>query len=284
MLEAIAFALASSLGLGSADFVGGLASQRTSLMAVTLTSLWTAAAALLAVGLAVRPDISASGAGWAVGSGVATAVAVPLLYAALAKGPMSLVSPITSSCAILPAAVGVARGDQVGPVSGVGLILTFMGVLIVARAVPNRERSVRVTRQGLILALGAAVGLGGATAFLQAAASARGSSAMGAALIGAMAAALTASAARLLVHRRRPERFQVSRLGILAGCLSGAGIAFLALASRSPDATTVVAVLISLYSVWTILLARVWLHERMSRLQSAGVVCALVGVVIVSAV
>jgi drug/metabolite transporter (DMT)-like permease len=196
---------------------------------------------------------------------------------------MSLVAPITSSYAILPAAVGIARGAVVGPVTGVGLILTLIGVLIVARAVPVREETVRVNQRGLILALAAAAALGGATALLQAAASARGGSALGAALVGAMTAALTASLARSLTIRRRSGPFQVNRLAIVAGGLSAAGVGLLALASRSADATTIVAVLTSLFSVWIILLARVLLHERLSRFQTAGVVCALIGVAIVSA-
>ncbi len=284
MLEVIALALVSSVGLGAADFVGGLASQRTTLMAATLTSLWATAATILAVALAVGPHLPASGAGWAAGSGVMTAVAVPLLYQALAVGPMSLVAPITSSYVILPAAVGVGRGAVVEPVSGVGLILTFVGVLIVAREVPERGRSIRVNQRGLILSLGAAVAIGGATALLQVAASARGGSPLGAALIEALTAAMTASVLGFLTLRGRSGGFRVSRLAIVAGCLTAAGIGFLALASRSTNATTVVAVLTSLSSLWVILLARVLLHERLSWLQSAGVVCALAGVVIVSTV
>jgi drug/metabolite transporter (DMT)-like permease len=284
MLEATLLALASSIGLGAADFVGGLGSQRTALFAVTLTSLWTAAGTILAVCLAARPHMSASGAGWAAGSGVMTAVAVPLLYRALAVGPMSLVAPITASYVVLPAAVGVARGALVQPASGGGLILTFAGILIVARAVPPPGRSVRVNRNGLMLSLGAAVTIGGATALLQAAASAPGASPLGAALMEAFAAALTASVFYLVVLRGRSEQFQVSRLAIAAGCLSGCGIALLALASRSPDATTIVAVLTALYSVWVILLARVLLSERLSQFQVMGVLFALTGVVIVSMV
>ena len=46
---------------------------------------------------------------------------------------------------------------------------------------------------------------------------------------------------------------------------------------------SVVSVLASLYPVMTVLLARVFLHERLMRVQQFGVVAALAGVVLVSA-
>jgi drug/metabolite transporter (DMT)-like permease len=54
------------------------------------------------------------------------------------------------------------------------------------------------------------------------------------------------------------------------------------LASRR-DTIAVVSVLGSLYPVFTVLLARVFHHERLGRLQTLGVVLALVGVVLIAA-
>jgi drug/metabolite transporter (DMT)-like permease len=286
MLAAIALALTSAAVLGAADFFGGLAAQRTRLMTVTLTSQYTATATLVPILLLRGPHLSASSLGWAIGSGIMMAAAMPLLFGALASGPMSLVAPITSASAILPAAVGVARGALVSVATGAGLALTLVGIVVVARAAPGQGTAQRVDRRGLVLAIGAAVAIGGTNALLQAAASANAGAPLGAAAVAVGAAALTTSAIRPLVDRRhsRSAPLDVSRTAILAGGLSGAGVALFALASRPANATTVVAVLSSLYSVWTIVLARLVLHERLSRSQAGGIVCALLGVAIVSAV
>jgi drug/metabolite transporter (DMT)-like permease len=54
-------------------------------------------------------------------------------------------------------------------------------------------------------------------------------------------------------------------------------------AATNEGLVSVVAVVGSLYPVVPILLARVVLHERIQRLQQAGVVTALVGVILIAA-
>jgi len=88
----------------------------------------------------------------------------------------------------------------------------------------------------------------------------------------------------LLVTGVRPQPLgTVARSVYVAGVLEAfGGAAFLlgtSLGSRS-----VVAVIASLYSVVTVLLAQITLHERISRVQVIGVAFALLGVALTSAV
>ena len=75
---------------------------------------------------------------------------------------------------------------------------------------------------------------------------------------------------------------------LLLACLRGPpvldGLAIaLAMAASAAGLVGVAAVLASLFPVVTVLLARVVLHERLSRTQAAGVVCALSGVALIAA-
>jgi drug/metabolite transporter (DMT)-like permease len=78
------------------------------------------------------------------------------------------------------------------------------------------------------------------------------------------------------------------RLGVAAllmGCLAGigdlGGNLFFLLASGEGELAVVI-VLTSLYPVMTAILARLFLHERLSPMRAAGVALALLGVVLIS--
>ena len=69
---------------------------------------------LLALLLLVVPGTASTAAvGWGLLSGVAGAAALALLYACLALGPMSILSPLTAVVsAIVPVGVGLAQGGR----------------------------------------------------------------------------------------------------------------------------------------------------------------------------
>src|SRR5215470_10368873 len=107
LMLAIVLALASSLGYGCADYAGGLASRGTSVLWVTLISI-PVGLSLLVVLLPVFPAYwSGPAVVWGGLSGVFSAGAFALVYASLAVGPMSILSPLT---AVISAAVPVAVG------------------------------------------------------------------------------------------------------------------------------------------------------------------------------
>jgi drug/metabolite transporter (DMT)-like permease len=88
----------------------------------------------------------------------------------------------------------------------------------------------------------------------------------------------------VLVRRVRPAGFRANWAGLVAiGILDTAGNALYAAASSTHGLISVVSVLASLYPVVTVLLARLLLGERVQRTQDAGVVVALVGVVLITA-
>jgi len=62
---------------------------------------------------------------------------------------------------------------------------------------------------------------------------------------------------------------------------NGANLLF-AIASSTGQLLSVLAVLAALYPVSTVLLARIVLHERLARVQVAGVVLAFVGIALLA--
>ena len=77
---------------------------------------------------------------WGGLSGVAGCLAIALLYACLAIGPMSILSPLTAVIsALVPLGFGLARGEQLGTLGFVGLGLALVAVVLVG-FVPEKGR------------------------------------------------------------------------------------------------------------------------------------------------
>ena len=135
----IALALGASICWGSGDFLGGFSTRRASLWAVIIGSqaVGLVGAALVTLG---------TGHGWpgwqavwpVVLGGLASVVAISCFYKALAIGTMSIVAPISATNALIPFAVGIAAGERPAAIQLAGVVLTAIGVVLVA-VEPPRE-------------------------------------------------------------------------------------------------------------------------------------------------
>lgn len=151
--------LTGALVYGAADFLGGLSAQRIS---AALTTAVTAVAGLLAL-FAALPwlggEWSPSAVGWGALSGVSGAVAISLLYACLAIGPMSILSPLTAVVsAVVPMTVGLLRGDSLAAPGYWALGLALLAVVLVG-FVPE-EGAVRPSLRGVLMAIGSGSAIG----------------------------------------------------------------------------------------------------------------------------
>ena len=79
------------------------------------------------------PDIDRSGSGWVGPTVVLTVAALYTLYAALSRGPVSLVVPITASQGALAAVLAVALGESLQGAAAAGLVVIFVGMFAVMR-------------------------------------------------------------------------------------------------------------------------------------------------------
>lgn len=263
-------ALPAALAYGIADFAGGLAARRTSVLTVTATvqliGLLTLTPAVLL--LPGTPSVPALGLGALAGIGGAGGL---LLYLrGLAVGPMGVVAPLSAVVgAGLPLLVGALTGERPGPVTLLALVVALAAILLAGAGSTRGSGG----RTGVLLGLAAGVGFG---LFFVALDATPADSGLWPLLAGRLISTLLLAA---LVLAPRGDRLTdhlrgVRRSGTLIA-LSGvfdtaANVGFL-LATRLGD-LGVSAVVVSLYPVVVVLLARVVLGERLTAVQltSAG--------------
>jgi drug/metabolite transporter (DMT)-like permease len=285
----LALALAAALFYGAADFLGGIASRRCSSVAVVV---WSQAAGfvVLLVALPFVPGVArASDLAWGLACGVAGAFAIALLYRGLAVGVMGVVSPITAVlAAALPVVWGVAHGERPPPLALAGIACALIAVVLVSAATPKRsddeDAPLARTAPKSLMPPGVAEALGAGAAFgfffIALAQTHRdaGLWPLVATRITSVAiVALAAFAVRLSLRVSAPS----ARTIVLAGFLDmGANIAYVIAAHAG--ALSIVAVVTSLYPAGTVALAAIVLHERLVRVQWAGVAVALAGVLCIA--
>lgn len=93
---AASVAFLGALVYGSADFLGGLAARRLRPLLVTAVAAFSGVLVLAIASPVLGGVWRAEDVAWGAASGLAGAVAVGLLYACLAIGPMSVLSPLTA--------------------------------------------------------------------------------------------------------------------------------------------------------------------------------------------
>ena len=266
---------------GAADYLGGFASRRESPVAVSALSQVVGALLLLPLlGLIpsegpITRDLVLGAAG-----GVAGALGLVALYAALGRGPMSLVAPVTASLsAALPAAWDVVAGGWPSPVTGLGLALAFVAILSVSAPDRRADAADRLSPRVLLLSL--AAGTAFATFFI--ALSYTDPVAGVWPLAGARAASVPVLLALTLARRRSLSIAKGARLPtVTAGVLDMGANVFVLLALQAGP-LAVAAVLSALYPGGTVVLAWVFLKERPDLRHKAGIALALVAVALTAA-
>ena len=309
MLSAV-LALIGAVVYGSADFLGGLAARRLRSIVVTAVAALSGFFALLLVQPLVGGVWTVADVAWGVLAGVVGVVAVALLYACLAIGPMSILSPLTAVVsAIAPMLWGLlVKGDALAPIGYAGLAVALVAVVLVG-FIPG-ERIVRPTARGLAMAVGAGLAIGAFLIIVDQTSAGSGlvplltgratSTVVTVAVVGilAVAAVRRGAPARSVLHIAGPQlgaapsghadlehamtgprptattARQAWSLAIACGIADAAANAFILLALRTGD-LAVVSALTALYPAGPILLAAILLRERVAVVQWVGLGLAL---------
>jgi len=158
MIPAI-IGLTGAFIFGAADFLGGLASKRIMPVLATAIAASSGLVALLVVLPFLGGTWSAEAVLWGTLSGITGAAAISLLFASLAIGPMSILSPLTAVVsAVVPMTVGLLGGDRFAPIGYWGLGLALVAVVLVG-FVPEKG-AVRPSAKGIAMAIGSGAMIG----------------------------------------------------------------------------------------------------------------------------
>ena len=272
--------LCGAVAYGVADFFGGLASRRARAVTVTAIASTIGIAPLLIAIPLLHARFSGPALLWGTLAGLAGLFGVVLLYTALAIGPMSVLSPVTSVfSAILPVAVALLTGSRLGPVTIVAVIAAIAAIVLVA--VSKDTSGARLTARGLLIAVAAGCGFGALVLAYNATDPADGVAPLVVARV--VQAVLMWFVVLVLARRSRARaarfprdlRFWLALVGcgvfdasanvfIQAGLHSGAS------ASTLPT----IGVLNALYPIGTIVLAAIVLRERLTLVQLGGLALA----------
>lgn len=280
--------LASALVYGAADFLGGAASRRAGALSVLLMSVPTGLAILTLISLLHGGSPIGSGLAWGFAAGLIGGAGLIVFYRALAAGPMSVVAPVSAlASAVLPVAVGVARGEHFVPsvLTGVVLCLLAIGLVCMEDKQPSGSATRRRTLDsGPVLAIAAGIGFGCFFVLLREAGSSSGLWPVAAARAGGLVVILASVRALRLKTGGAPLRRPAGATLLLALCagLLDAGANILYFLASQAGLLSLAAVLASLYPAITVLLARIVYAERLRTIQRLGLSLAAIGVTLVT--
>lgn len=272
----------SAVVYGASDFLGGLASRRMSALLASFLGFVVAAVVSAVAVLIEQPVWSADAVVLGALAGVAGSVGTLALYACLAVGPMSVLSPgVAAIYAVLPAVVGILLGERFPPIGYAALLVVVIAGVLLA-ATPESGGARRPSGRALAYA-----GVSGVSfaAYIIAIDATPPESGLAPLLVDLLAGGLLFLVALGWRRARNgPGELaglrdrKATTLALAAGALLVTGNILLVIGLHLGD-LSVMAVLNSLYPLGTVLLAIALLKERLTMLQGIGIVLALAGAV-----
>jgi drug/metabolite transporter (DMT)-like permease len=274
--SAAGFSLAAAASWGSADFSGGMGSKGSNTFGVVVVAHTTGLLAMLTLALLTGEPIPSHAALlWGAAAGVLGGFGLVALYRALAIGQMGINAPVAAVITgALPVLFGIWKQGLPAPIQFAGFALALVAIWLIALPSGGLGRP-----KGLGLAIIAGIGFGFYLICSQQAASE--------AVYWPLAAARTASVIEMLIiilatrQDWKPSRNLLPYM-IVAGLLDSFGNTFFMYAVRH-GRLDVATVLSSLYPAATVLLARLLLKEKISTVQTSGIITALIAVPLIAA-
>lgn len=212
---------------------------------------------------------------WSVLCGVSGGIGITALYHGLAVGRMGVVAPVTGViAALIPVVAGIALEGVPSLLTLVGIVLAIVAVVLVSRVRDGSSGS-----SGLRFALIAGVGIGSFSVFIAQISDGHAFGPL--AIIRLVEAVLLAVVVLVTSAAWRPQRrFLPAMAGV--GVLDMAGNGAFILAVQG-GALAVAAVLSSLYPVMTVILAAVFLRERVTGTHAVGIALAVGAIACIAA-
>jgi drug/metabolite transporter (DMT)-like permease len=249
--------------------------------AVAVLSQFGALATAVVAALALR-GVRQSGVEIGLLAGLCGGLGTLTYFRALSLGTMSVVAPIAACGGVI--SLALASGEHPKPLKLSGALIAFSGAVLASF---HERRRGGASRRSITFA-GATAILFGTLLYLLGRTSDEGGALS--ALLGSRLAAFTLLSLWLAVLGRQlptvvgpqlPTRHPAAIATILlSGVLGAAANGLYGLAAER-GLLSIASLLASLYPVTTVFLAYLALHERLSRVQTAGVLVALAGIALV---
>jgi drug/metabolite transporter (DMT)-like permease len=275
-LIALLGGLGAALAWGTGTFCSARSSRSIGAWSVVAwVMLFGLAANLVVIAVGPRPgSLGAADIAWMLVSGVGNAAGLLLEYTALRRGKVGIVTPVTSTEGAIAAVLAVAVGEALGAASAGLLAVVALGVVLAGAAPeePALEPEQRKSGAFWLAALAAlSFGIGiFATGHLSA------SLPVGWAVLPPRLVGVVAVTIPLAMSRRL--RLSRSALPLVAFTGIAEVLGFVCFAVGARDSVAIAAVLGSQFAAVASVAAFLFLRERLTRLQLAGVVMILVGV------
>ena len=225
------------------------------------------------------PHPDGTGVAWTLVADATAVASLYLMYAALKRGPVVVVMPITAAQGALAALVAFAAGESIEPLAGAGLVVVIAGMYAAMR------RPAADAHAGHSTAAVALAALSAATAALALLATPRAADAFATPWL--LVTLRTAGVLGLWIpvvmagRARRPGG--ATRYVLFSGLADTAAFAsYIVAASRS--GVVVPAVIATQYAAVSAVLGVLAFGERPTRVQLSGIVAILAGVALVTLV
>lgn len=300
VLLIVVLGLGAALLYGVADFMSGVAARRIPVLVATTINYAVATVVLVVVVLTVGGVWSPTAIASGVTAGLLAAVGFLTFTAALAAGPISLMTPLIALLSsAVPVVVALVLGDELEPIAWVAIVVAILGSVLIG--LERRVDTHSARPRTLLFAAISGLAFGFATVALDLAPADAGMVAVfldttsglvlllvllglarGVPAMRRVMAVLDAhpvdapyvDAHPVDGHPVADPRRRARLLAGVAGLLIGGANVLLMLALHE-GSVAVVAVLVNLYPVATVLLAWIVLRERINAVQGTGVVLAV---------
>ena len=275
----VLLALGSAACYGVSNFVGPLLARREALFTVLFVShLAALLGAAVYLGAAGGAALSGGPLALAALAGAGNAGGLIGFYRAAELGPLSVVAPIGATGALIPIAWGLAHGDALSALQGLGMVLALGGCVLAVRGSRPPTETYPDPRASVLWAAGSAVAFGTFLTALPAASEHGRAWALLDARIALLAIIVVWAGRRLRAVRLTARTPLLTVPGLL---LLGGTLLYLFAAGRGQ--LSLVSVLSSVAPLYTVALSIAFFGERPAPAQAAGVAAALTGIVLIAA-
>ena len=293
-----------ALVYGVSDFFGGLGARHLGALRLTWLSVIAGLLSIFATFQLVDGNWSAitpQAMMWGGLSGLSGSFAIMFLYASLAIGPMSIVSPLGALvAAIVPVVWDVITGHLLSPLGYVAIVIALIAVVMVGFV--KSEGALKLNPRGILFATLAGIGIGGYLICMSQTPNDSGLQPFLANRVVAFSVLsiamiitwlITLARSRGIGHEGAPradvvvgEKGEVNwKLGLIfalvCGVLDTAGNVFILTGMRM-GSLSLMGVLASLYPAGTIALAAIVLKERIALIQWIGMALAIAAIALLS--